>query len=808
MMFLQDFKYALRLLAKRPGFTLLTILVMATGLGLSVYLFSFLHIQIFRELPFEDGDTIVQVYSTQNAQRIQGMVNLHDLYEIRNNVRDLEEYSAYKDISLNVAGRDGARRYSAVAAEPNIFEFTRVDPLLGRGFRPADNEPSAEPVVVIGFDAWQNQFGGSEQVIDSNLRINGETYRVIGVMPEGYFFPVAAEMWVTLREDAGRMNRGESSDVFGLAHLSSGADMAEINQQISVIMQRIEERYPKSNTGIGAYIEYIPRAVVGDGLPVVYSMHVIAILILVLASINVGNLLLSRAVERGKETAIRVALGAPQYRLVSQMLWESIIICTIGGVIGMLVLAWGLELTGKLTASFSVDRPPFWWDFSFGSYSLKLSLMFLGFTIILTGFLPAWKNVRSDFNAVLRDGTRGAQSKKAGRLNRVLVISEIFVSMTVLIAAGVMAVVNFKAVRADYGAETAQVLTSTVALTESTYDTPEKMAEFTKTLESRLENSVGIGDVMILSELPGVYAPTPAIALEGMEYTEDRGYPTANYVVVTPGSLAKLGVDLRSGRYLNSSDDGLGKRTVVVTDSFVSRHFPNESALGKRVRLVDAEGDEPQWLTIVGIVEHTPMGGSYEEKGRIPTVFRPFSQDPRNQVTVAMKMKADKPDVVRTLRETLGSIDPEIPAFRIELYDEVIGRQTKPMMFISTVFLLFGIAAAVLASSGIYGVMANTINQKTQEIGVKRALGATEERITKEFLKKGISQLLWGGIPGLLLGCAMGFGMAQVFPLGKADLPMVATVLTALIAGVVILASFVPTRKAIQMEPSQALRYE
>jgi len=285
---MNDFKYVLRLLLKKPGFTILTTLVMATGIGLSVFLFSFLNTAIFKDLPFKDGESIVQMSSSLNGARTVGMINLHDYEEVRSNLNGLSEFGSFKNLSLNVTGKDGARRYSAVAAESNIFEISRTEPILGRGFNSLENQSGAERVVVIGYDAWQNQFSGDPNIIGEVLRFNGESHRVIGVMPEGYFFPFAAEMWVPLRENASQTQRSQASDIFGLAHLSKGVSKQDVNRDLALIMQRIEERYPKTNSGVGAYIETIPLTGIQDGAPVIYSLQVIVFLILILASINVG----------------------------------------------------------------------------------------------------------------------------------------------------------------------------------------------------------------------------------------------------------------------------------------------------------------------------------------------------------------------------------------------------------------------------------------------------------------------------------------------------------------------------------------
>ncbi|MFV1982793.1 MAG: ABC transporter permease [Thiohalomonadales bacterium] len=813
MIALGDLKYAIRLLCNNSGFTILTILVMATGIGLSLFLFSFLNTMAFKTLPFKDGESLVVLNSFQKGfLDYGGELNLHDYYEIRTTIKGLSEFGAYTNSNVNVSGRNGAKRYNATYTEPNIFQLTRTKPILGREFTSTENQMYAEYVVVIGYDMWQNQFSGVPDIINQKLRINGESHRIIGVMPSGYSFPNNAEMWIPMREDATKLTRGNARDYFGIAHLNNGVSKQDINHQLLVIMQRIEEKYPVTNNDKSAYVLTLHDSIgIKEDTNIIYLLYVVAIFILILAAINVGNLLLSRAIERSKETAIRVALGAQRSRLIGQMLWESIIICSIGGIIGLLLTAWGLETMEVIVTTFSYDRPPFWWKFGIDSYTIKIFFYFVLGTIIITGLLPAWRNSGADFNAVLRDGTRGALGKKAGSLNRLLVISEIFLSVTVLITAGVIVVGSYIITHADYGADTENILTAEIVLPDLSYDSPVNKTHFAKTLQSRLENNVGIGDVMISSALPGVASSTPLMVLEGNENTEvkENSNPRANYISVSTGSLAKLGIELMSGRYFNSDDDGLEKKSVIVTDSFVSRYIANESPIGKRIRIIERDGEQPDWLTIVGVVEHTIQGEIIgNDRGKIPSVFRPFSQAPRSHITVAMQMKSDRYAIIQFLRQTLSSIDPELPAFQIETYTDKIDRIGAPAKFLSTVFLLFSIAALVLAASGIYGVMSNIINQRTQEIGVKRAFGALEQQIIREFLITGFKQLLWGGLPGLLAGSAMGIAISKTFGAGNYVLLIIILIMISVVGSVVMLATWLPTKRALKMEPGEALRYE
>jgi putative ABC transport system permease protein len=805
-MIIQDFNYALRLLAKKPGFTALTTLVMAAGIGISVYMFSFFNTVLYRDLPFQDGDSIVLISSSENGKRDADSINLLDYEEVRNSVKGLSEFGAYQNASVNVSGRDGARRYKAIYAQANIFAITRTKALIGRAFLPDDNLYGAESVTVIGYNIWQNQFGGEQNVIDQSLQVNGSNHRIIGVMPKGYLFPNTAQLWLPLQVDNNQLTRETAQIVHGIAHINDNSTVAEINQRLQVVMQRLELKYPNTNSGISAYITSIPGKGEGDAHAVIYSMHIVAMLILLLASINVGNLLLSRAVERGKETAIRVALGAPRSRLISQMLWESIIICSLGGVIGLLVLAWGLEITNSITATFFVDPPAFWWTFGVNAYTMKLFFTILISTILVTGLLPAWKNSGGDFNSVLRDGTRGALGKKAGRLNRILVISEIFISMAVLIAAGVMVVAAYIQSHEDIGADTQNTLIAKILLSDDNYVSAEKKVQFAQTLQTNLAKGIGIKDVMISSALPGDWSRRANFLLAGKEYTNDNNTsnPRANYIAIMPGALGTLGVELKQGRYFDSSDSGLEKKTALVSENFTKLHYPNESPIGKQLRLSD--DDPADWITIVGVVENT-IQGSREDK-HIPTIFRPFTQDPRQQLTVAMHMSADVAKVTDTLRQTLMSIDPQLPSFQIETYEQNNARFTAPIQFVSSLVALFALAALVLAASGIYGVMANTISQRTQEIGIKRALGASEKTITREFMITGFTQFLIGGIPGLLAGCTMGFAMSQIFGTSNLAVFIIAFIMTFLIGAVVMLATYLPTRAALSMEPSEALHYE
>jgi predicted permease len=783
--------------------------VMAIGIGLSVYMFAFFNTILYKDLSFKDGESLVVLNSSHQGQKNGLGINIHDYLEVRKSVKGLSEIGGYQNLNVIVSGRDGARRYQAVSAEANIFELTRTKAILGRTFTHAENKLGSEKVVIIGFDLWQKQFAGDKAVLDKDMRIDGSNHRVIGVMPSGYLFPRNAQIWLPMQLSAEQLSRSTTETIHGLAHLDDGVTMSDINKQLDLITKRIADKYPQTHSGVSAYVATIPGSGGSGGEPVIYTMHTVAILILLLASINVGNLLLSRAVERGKETAIRVALGAPRSRLISQMLWESIIICTLGGLVGFLVMAWGLEQTESIVATFYADPMAFWWKFYVDDYTVKLTLGIIVSTILVTGLIPAWKNSGGDFNAVLRDGTRGALGKKAGRLNKLLVTSEIFISITVLIAAAVLVQSSYEQSRKDIGANTKNTLVANILLNEERYTLAENKIKFVNALASQLENNSAINDVMIASALPGHYSIKKNIAIKGKEYNKasNTSFPKANYIVIMPGSLAKLGVELQQGRYFNEGDNAPEKATVLITESFANFHFPKQSAIGQQIRLASNDKKLEKWLTIVGIVEHT-IQGNRDTDANIPSIFRPLSQDAPSKLTLAMTMNASVTTVAKTLRHTLQGIDSEVPSYRIETYQASNERITAPVAFISSLTALFAIAAVFLAASGIYGVMSNTINQRTQEIGIKRALGADETRVMREYLLAGAKLLVLGGIPGILLGGFMGVAMGKMFGTDMSILLSIITIMLTIIGLTVMTATYLPTQRVLKMEPSQALHYE
>ena len=807
MITLHDFKYALRTLAKKPAFTCLAILIMAAGIGLSVYQFSFLNTLAYKPIPYKDGDSVIVLNQLRDGLETGSWIKLHDFDEIRQQLKGVSELIAYKDKDLNIAIREAPQQIIGVYTEPGMFKITRVEPILGRGFSPEDDIEGAENVIVLGFDLWQNLAGGDPNIVGKLLRVNGAETRVVGVMPEGYFFPFRSEAWLPARQNTDFIPREHSPSVGGVAHLNDNVSVADVNLQLKDIMTSIQKRYPETNNGVSASASTIPMMSIGNGgATFVVAMYVVAALLLVLASVNVGNLLLARAVERSKETAIRVALGAPRARIISQMLSESIIICGIGGVIGLLFAGAMLDGTTAAIAELNGGRPFYWMIFGIDTFTMVVFSVFLLVTIMVTGFFPAWKNSGGDFNAVLRDGTRGAQGKSAGRLNRLLVMTEVFLSVAVLIIAAVVVAGTYKAVQAEYGVNAEKKLIARIRVPDKA--PLDDVAKLAAKMQISMEQSSVLTEPTLASALPGSFTWAALVAVDGQEYGENLAYPRANYVVVKPSFFESLGIELINGRLFDQRDEQEGIRNAIVTESFSKRHFAGESALGRQVRIAETNGDKPDWLTIVGVVKHSIYGIPGMPGHETGTVYQPFAQAPRRDMVISAGMVASEAVTERALRDILADIDPDLAIFDSITYANSMRRNSAGLVFMSQIFSIFAMIALGLAASGIYGVMSNTILQKTHETGVRRSLGADERVITRSFLWLGAKQYSWGAFPGALIGAGIGFAMTRSMPVDNVMLGLICVAVSFVIGGVVMVATYLPTRHALNMEPSQALRHE
>lgn len=800
-----DLIYAIRLLLNNPRFSALTIFVMTTGLALCIYMFSFISGTLTAPLPIENGERMRKITTLVDGVAYDGStIRLHEYEDIAKTQQSFEVLDVMGTRSVNLNTGDKVLRYNANIVTPTFFDLSQGKAQLGRLINQDDLIEGSPNVVVITNALWQELFASDPNVIGKKIRINSEPHTIIGVTQAGYRFPNVAYLYLPLRATTNGVAREDSPYVSVYGLLKPGVTEEMALSEAQTFFKQFAVDYPKLNSNLQGYVWTFQEEAMGNGTkPVIVAMQISVALILLLACINVGNLLLSRAVERNKETAIRTALGAPRGKLIAQLMWESGVICVVSSVFAVLIAGWALDLSMKTMLADLPIPAPFWWQVNITTSTLFFTLAVTLVTILLTGALPAWRATDSDINAILRDGTRGAQSKSSGRLSKIIVVIEVALSCILITLSGAMVNTVSKMNNADYGMDTKGYLTARVGLPGNRYETDEKRIDYYQKLMMQIEQDPNVTSVAITQSLPSTWASNINILFEGVDYGKDPIYPSSNIIVVSENFFDTMNINLLQGRNFGSSDRSDTETVAVVTQDFVDTFFEGQNPIGKRFK--QTEGDE-KWLTVVGVVNNVNFGQPFEFNLRKTDVFLLYRQQPKRFMNLAIKSQLD-PNLLReTLEQATVRVDRDVPAYHVITLEKGIAQRVGGMNFVSKIFLVFALASMVLAFSGIYGVMANAIAQKTQEVGVRRALGADDMSIRKHFLLSAAKQLALGLLFGVPLGIAV-VSLLEQANMANGSLNIYIGV-PSLIAIVILLAVVLPVQRSLQIEPSTALRYE
>lgn len=828
-----DLKFSLRLLLKKPAFTATSVLIVALGLALTLFSWTLLQTLIFSPLQFAESGPVYSIerpFDVQHARRNGGVA--WDYAQLKKEQTLIAELGVYRPATTLVGGgnsQSATVKFNAAQTEWNIFEFSRSRPLLGRGLLPQDHDSGAEPVIVLGFDAWQQLFQGEENAIGKSVQVDTVSHQVVGVMPQGFAFPDVAQLWLPLSQTAIRPTSRDEEQLLAYARLQPGVTLSQVNQFLDTMALTVKAELtdnlwwliPANQT---QYLQAVPfkqaHADVRHYFPVFISMLIVVLLILLLACINIGNLLLSRVNERWKEVAVRIALGAPASRLVMQMLWESVLICVLGGVLALLLALSALEQANQALASmFAVNQlQPFWWHLQVGVSDLVILAGSVVLMITVTGFIPAWRALHGDFNAVLRDGTRGAQSQKAAKTSRVLVVSEITLSCVVLIMAFILLSTSYLAGQADYGVQVENRLTAQIELPAELYPYRQdpalrqvdlqKRANFYYRLKEQLEQQPDIAAAILMTELPGRGEGGSHFEIEGRAAAVSSENPYTNNEAVTRDSWSSLGMRIVQGRDFTLADVTAATESILVNENIARDFFPDGNAVGSRIRRVALNGNTAEWRTIIGVVSNTHHGSAMNTTSARYNSYQMMERRSPGRFYLAVHYQGSESQARRTIQQTVSDIDPAVAAYHIQPYQQLIDEPNLLVSYLSQVFILCGVIAALLAASGIYALSANSVLQKSKEIGVRRALGASDGQIVLLFLRQAGWQLLVGLSLGLILSWLLIEVVSQSMLLNTTSL-LLGTVLVPLAIGLTVLsATLIPVRRAVVHEPAVALHQE
>ncbi|WP_028774115.1 ABC transporter permease [Shewanella waksmanii] len=824
-----DIKYAIRLLMKKPIFTVNSILIVAVGLSLTLYCYSLLTNLVFKPLYLNGEQQIISIEAAFNENHgYRTGIDPLDLYQLRNESQYIDSLGIYQEGTTligDIEQSSSTKKYNATLTEWNIFEFAGVQPILGRGFRPEDHFEGAEPVVVLSQTVWQDYFSANEAIVGSMIRVDSLPTRVVGVMPAGFAFPSSSQVWLPQPQMNIQPTDRVRTQMFAYARLKPNTSLKQFNSELITLNQRIVANLPQNMawraTSDGRYMRALPFKQANTDVTQYYnvfmSMLMVVLLILILACINIGNLLLSRVNERFKEIAIRVALGVPRKRLVLQMLWESVFICTLGSLLAVVFTHWGLNISNDyLSTMFAVNNAkPFWWHLTLGSDGLWVLILTVVVMILVTGLIPAWRALSDDFNAVLRDGTRGALGRSAARASNALVVSEILLSCVVLVIATILLFSSYSAGMADYGVETQGRLTARLELplesyperSETVVEDRKKRTDFYYQLKDQLEVQPHIEAVSFMSSLPGTGEGSSYFEIQGHAADVYNENPKANTESVTRDAWRAVGMTLIEGRNFDHRDTETDMGNVIINASIAKDYFADGNAIGSQIRRVWSTGHR-EWQTIIGVVSDTFHGSTMQTSSARYTMYRPIDRDGRTQMNIAVHYLGTERQARKTLLDTINAVDINVGAYHIQSYQNLIQQPMLLVSAVSKIFLFCGIVALALAASGIYAVAANSVTQRTQEIGVRKALGATDSKVINLFMGKALIQLLVGLSMGVGLSLWIVNLMTDAMILDNVSVIIGLIGVPLLIASMVLLATFIPTQKAVRLEPSVALHQD
>ena len=797
---IKDLRYGFRSLLKRPAFTLITVITLALGIGANTTLFSFVNGILLRPLPYKDPGRLVVLDETAPKQGIASFaVSYPNFVDWRAQNQVFEDIAAYGQGSYSLSGAGDPEQIPGAPISHGLLEVLGVMPALGRTITAEEDQPETNNVVLISNQIWEQRFGASTDVIGKTLMVSGRPRTIIGVMPAGFKFPDRAELWVPLALNEKLFTRTDHG-LGAIARLKPNVTLEQAQAEMNLIARRIEEQHPVTNEGLGVNVFPLRGWLAADYRDALLILLGVVLFVLLIACANVANLLLARSSVRQHEFALRAALGASRARIVRQMLTECAVLSAAGATLGVILAVWGKSLL--LTAI--PEDMPFWMKFDLDLRVLAFTVAISFLTILLFGIAPALQSARTDLNDVLKEGGRGSSSGR-NRLRNLLVVTEVALSLMLLVGAGLMVRSLAKLESVQSGINPDGVLTLGVPLPRAKYPKPEEAPAFFRQLIDRVEALPGATSVAAASGLPLRGGWGRSLTVEGWPLLSVGQAPMINHVVVTPNYFKTMGIPMLEGRDISETDAAEAPRVTVVDERLARQYWPNESAVGKRIRFGPPEANEP-WHTVVGVVGN--VRHERLDRDTRQSIYVSYQQIPVRGMAVAIRSSGDPESLSNAVRKEVLALDKDQPITNVMTMDAVLSRSVWQQRFYAILFGVFAGLALLLASVGIYGVMSYAVAQRTQEIGIRMALGARTIDVLKLVIRNGMTLITVGVVLGLIGAVAL-TRLLTTFLFGVTPTDTVTFVAVSLVLIVVaLLACYVPARRAAKVDPLVALRYE
>ena len=803
---LGDLRFAVRMLLKNRGFTVVAILTLALGIGANTAIFTVLNAVVLRPLPYPEPERLVHIWETSLSQggRGRGPSSVPNLRDWREQNEVFEAIGGYHPGDVILTGAGEPVRVPGTRVEPEMFPAVRGKPLLGRVLLPGENQPGKDRVAVLSYGLWQERYAGDPNVLGRTIGIDGALHTVVGVMPPEFQLPPRApsELWTPLTFTRREEESRGSYWVNVMARLKPGVSLPQAQANMDTIARRLEQQYPAAQEKHGVWVYPLHAVVVGRDAAVLLVLLWSVGLVLLIACANVTHMSLARSTARRREFAVRLALGAGRLRLARLLLGESLVLALAGGALGLLASIWCLDLLMSLPDSPLLPGEPLVVDTTVLVFCAAISVV----AALASGFAPALATgVKNLQNALKEGGPAGSVAPGRRRLRNVWVAGEVAVALAVLIAASLMVESLRRLASVDFGFQPENVLTLRLHLPPHKYSDPEKRAAFWDQSQEALRSVPGVQSAGMISRLPvegwGTNGP---FSVEGRPQLPPGQQPFAEYRIVSPGYFEALRIPLVAGRYPDRRDRAGSPRTVIINQRAVELYWPGENPVGQRISTGFGSGDE--WLTIVGVVGDVKNRGLYLRPQS--EIYVPLGQRDYPAMSLVVRSKVEPANLTSDVRRAVWAIDRDLPIFRVKTMEQIISDSISGTRFLAMLLSAFGALALALAVIGIYGVMSYSASQRTHEIGLRMALGAQRHEVLALMLKRGFRQVAWG--VGLGITAAVGMsGVLRRFVFGLAPVDALTYAMaSAVVAAAALAACYLSARRAASVDPAVALRCE
>lgn len=805
MSYFQDVRYALRIMGKNPGFASAAVVALALGIGANTTVFTITNAILWKNLPFKDPQQIAYLGCSNPAKGLERLsVSYPDFEDWRREAKSFQGLEAFSTGTMNVSDGSGVpERMNGNWVTAGAFRLIGQSTLLGRDFLAGEDRRGAQPVVILGYGIWQTRYGGDRGILGRTIRVNTVPATVVGVMPQGMRFPYNAALWMPLIPSAEQESR-EVRGITVFGRLLPGLSMAQARTEMDGIGRRLEQAYPKTNEGIAVEVMSFNERYNGHWRMRLVLLILMAAVgfVLLIACVNVANLLLSRAACRAKEISIRTAIGAGRGRIVRQLLIESTLLCLAGGGVSLLLAVAGVRSFEMSLAG--VEGMPYWIDFSLDLRVLAYVGTVCVLTTVLFGLAPALKALQVNLVDTLKDGGYGTTGgPHSRRLTSSLVVTQLALTAVLLFGAGLMMRDFLRVQQMGVGIRPASMLTMRLGLPEEKYDSPADRIAFHDRLAQRFRAVAGIQSTAITSHLPWNGSVRGRLEIEGQAVADPEKLPMVSYLVVSPGYFETMGVSLVRGRDFGSNDGAAGAEAVIVNERFAARHLPGGDPVGRRIRL----GSKPEmpWLTVVGVSPH--IWQSPDDKAETESViYVPYRQEAVRFASIVARSLLPPSALAQTLRSEVQTLDPDLPLYFVKTMEDHLSQNLWPYRVFGGLFMVFGGIALILSAVGIYAVTAYSVARRTHEIGIRVSIGAGPRDVLWLVLRQGLRQLLLGLVLGLLGAMAVGRAVAALLLETTGTDPLTMMSISLLLIVIALLACVIPARRANRLDPLAALR--